>query len=107
MSKGEIDSGICGFSTTVEASMDGKVCKLVIASGCKAIRKLAEELTEVNPLQEISSRRSTPRTLEMGLKHCIHAACPVPVGIIKAVEVEAKLALPKDVIIKLSKTERE
>jgi hypothetical protein len=104
MSKAEIDSGICGFVTTVEASMEGKVCHLVITSDCKAIQQLAEELTHVNPLQEISSRQATPRVLQMGLKHCIHAACPVPVGIIKAVEVEARLALPKDVVIRLSKT---
>jgi hypothetical protein len=104
MSKAEIDPGICGFVTTVEASMEGKLCNLAITSNCKAIKQLAEELTQVSPLQEISSRRATPRILQMGLKHCIHAACPVPVGIIKAMEVEAKLALPKDVIIKLSKT---
>jgi hypothetical protein len=104
MSKAEVDSGICGFVTIVEASMEGKVCNLVITSDCKAIQKLAEELTHVNPLQEISSRQATPHVLQMGLKHCIHAACPVPVGIIKAVEVEAKLALPKDVVIRLSKT---
>ena len=46
-----------------------------------------------------------PRSLEMGIKYCTHAACPVPVGIIKAVEVEAKLALPADVSIKLTKSE--
>jgi hypothetical protein len=103
MSKAEISSGICGNVTTVKASMDGKVCKLDITSSCKAIQQLAQELTEVNPLLEISLRRSTPQTLQMGMKHCFHAACPVPVGIIKAIEVEAKLALPKDVLIKISK----
>lgn len=103
MAKAEISSGICGHVTTVEAKMDGKVCKLATTSDCKAIQQLAQELTEVNPLQEISSKRATPQTLQMGQKHCFHAACPVPVGIIKAVEVEAKLALPKDAVIKVSK----
>jgi hypothetical protein len=103
MAKSEIESGVCGHTTTVESTMDGKVCKLNITSSCKAIQQLAEELPEVNPIQEISSKRATPQTLEMGLKHCYHAACPVPVGIIKAVEVASKLALPKDVIIRISK----
>ena len=40
----------------------------------------------------------------LGAKYCTHAACPVPVGIIKAVEIEAGLALPTDVSIKLTKT---
>jgi Family of unknown function (DUF6951) len=103
MSKAEINSGVCGHVTKVEASMDGKACKLAITSDCKAIEQLALELPQVNPLQEISSKRAVPQTLQMGLKHCFHAACPVPVGIIKAVEVEAKLALPKDAVIKVSK----
>jgi hypothetical protein len=103
MSKAEINSGICGHLATVEAKMDGKVCKLTIRSDCKAIQQIGQELMEVNPYEEISSKRAIPKTLQMGLKHCYHAACPVPVGIIKAIEVEAKLALPKDAVIKVSK----
>jgi hypothetical protein len=104
MATAEIFAGNCGFSTTVEATMDGKVCKLNITSECAAICKMAEELTEVNPYQEISFKRTMPTIHAMGHKHCTHAACPVPVGIVKAVEIEAKLALPTDVTIKLSKT---
>ena len=103
MAKAEISSGVCGHVTTVVTTMDGKVCKVAITSTCKAIQQLAQELTEVNPMMEISAKRAIPQILQMGLKHCYHAACPVPVGIIKAVEVEAKLALPKDAIIKVSK----
>ena len=103
MAKAEILPGNCGFTTTVEATWDGDTCKLSIASECKAIQKMAQELTEVNPYQEISFRRNTPQTLQMGAKYCTHAACPVPVGIIKAVEVEMGMALPMDVTIKLTK----
>ena len=103
MATAEILAGNCGFSTQVEAKLEGKVCHLTITSDCAAIRKLAADLTEVNPFQEISARRAIPMTLEAGLKYCTHAACPVPVGIIKAIEVEAKLALPQDVTIKLSR----
>ena len=103
MAKAEIHSGICGFTATVRTSMDDKVCKVSIESECQAIQKLAAELTEVEPFREISFRRNQPKTLEMGAKYCSHAACPVPVGIIKAIEVEAHLALPADVTIKLSK----
>jgi hypothetical protein len=103
MAKAQINAGICGHITTVESKMEGKVCKLTITSDCQAIQKIAQELPEVNPLQEISTRRAIPQTLQMGQKHCFHAACPVPVGIIKAIEVAAGLALPKDAEIKVSK----
>lgn len=105
MARAEIQAGICGFKTVVTATADGSVVNLEIESECKAIQKLAEHLTQVEPFKEISTRRSMPRSLEMGAQYCTHAACPVPVGVIKAVEVEAKLALPADVSIKLSKTE--
>ena len=61
MAKAEISSGICGHETTVEAAMDGKVCKLNITSTCKAIQQIAAELPEVNPIQEISAKRAVPK----------------------------------------------
>ncbi len=103
MAKAEIFAGICGFNTQVETSMQDDVCKISLSSECAAINRLGENLTEVDPFQEISTRRGMPATLEAGVKFCTHACCPVPVGIIKAVEIEAGLALPMDVSIKLSK----
>ncbi len=104
MANAEVHAGVCGFTTIVETTMDGDVCKVAIQSECTAIQRLAQALTEVNPYQEISYRRNTPLTLEMAATFCNHTACPVPVGIIKAVEVESNLALPADVTIKVSRS---
>jgi histidine triad (HIT) family protein len=100
----EILSGICGYTTTVEARMDGARCAISIESECEAVRCLAAELTQVNPFQEITFRGEGPLTLRLAAQHCSHAACPVPVGIIKAIEVDAGLALPADITIKVSKS---
>jgi hypothetical protein len=105
LAEAEITSGICGFTTSVIARKEGSQVALSIESDCDAIQRLAEELTEVEPFQEISFRGEGPRTLRAGTKHCYHPACPVPVGIIKAIEVEAGLALPADAAIKLSKSD--
>jgi hypothetical protein len=105
LSSAEIESGICGFTTRVEARQEGGKVRLNVESDCDAIQRLAEELTEVEPFQEITFRGQGPRTLQAGAKHCYHPACPVPVGIIKAIEVEAGLALPRDATIKISKSE--
>jgi hypothetical protein len=104
LAKAEITSGICGFSATVETRMAGRKCLVSIDSDCDAIQRLGQALVEVDPFQEISFRGEGPRTLELGAEHCYHPACPVPVGIIKAIEIEAGLALPADATIKLSKT---
>ncbi|MCX6030141.1 MAG: hypothetical protein NT169_12710 [Chloroflexi bacterium] len=104
MARAEIFAGICGFKTTVEAHAqeDGKV-RLNIESDCKAVCKLGEQLVEVDPYREFTWRRGGPSTLQMAPQCLSHPACPVPSGIIKAVEVEAGLALPANVTIEVSK----
>ena len=96
MAKVKIFAGNCGFHTTVTAIMEKRVCKLEIESDCPDIQRIADELGEVEPFGEISFRRGMPMILEAGARHCSHAACPVPVGMIKAVEVAAGLALPEN-----------
>lgn len=84
------------------ANPDYKV-SIGMESDCPAIRKLAENLTEVDALGEISFKRAMPETIQKGIEYCTHAACPVPVGIVKAIEVAAGLALPKDASITVEK----
>jgi len=103
MASAEIFSGICGFKTTVDVKSKGAVCSIEIRSDCESIRRLGEALTEVDPFGEITFRGEGPQTLRLGAKYCAHPACPVPVGILKTVEVEAGLALPEDVVIRISK----
>jgi hypothetical protein len=85
--------------------MEGRKCFVSVDSECDAIQRLGEALQQVDPFQEISFRGEGRQTLQMGAKHCYHTACPVPVGIIKAIEVEAGLALPADAIIRLSRSD--
>ncbi|NLH99393.1 MAG: hypothetical protein GX446_07850 [Chthonomonadales bacterium] len=99
MATSEIHAGICGFTTVVHAEMDGDECVLTINSDCPDIAKLGENLTRVDPMREITWRGQPPQVLEAAPKYCAHAACPVPSGIIKAVEVAAGLALPADATI--------
>jgi len=98
-----ISAGVCGLQTTVIARAQGLRCTLAIESGCRLVQGLAEELVEVDPLSEVFLQDDPPRTWQLAAKHRLHAACPVPVGILKAVEVEAGLALPADVSIALSR----
>ena len=103
MAKAEIQSGICGFCTTVTATSNGEMCGLAIKSDCGNIRKLAPDLIEVDPLQEITYHGEGPKILKKASEHLPHPGCPVPSGIIKAMEVESGLALPKDAAIKVTR----
>jgi hypothetical protein len=106
MAKAKIYAGICGFNTIVIARKDENgMIQLDIESDCKGVRKFADQLKEVDPFREFTYRRGGPITLQVAPQCLTHPACPVPSGVIKAIEVEAGLALPKDVTIKLSKDE--
>ena len=106
MAQAKIFSGRCGFNTTVDATLietdDGERVQLHIESECKSCQKLATILTEVDPYREITYRRGGPLTLELAAKTLPHTACPVPSGIIKAIEVASHLALPADANITIS-----
>jgi len=103
MASAEIDSGICGFRTTVRTTTEGRGVRVAFETTCEHVKKLAEQLTEVDPYREISYRGKGPVTFELAAEYLAHPACPVPAGIIKAIEVEAGLALPKDASIRPKK----
>ena len=100
----KVMSGICGMITEIRATSEDTtgMVNLEINTRCESIQKLAGDLKAVNPIEEISFSGKGPKTLRMAAKHCKHAACPVPSGIVKAVEVASGLALPKDVSIKVT-----
>lgn len=103
MARSEIKAGICGFTTVVTATMNGETCDVQIESGCPSVQRMAKELKSVEPFREISWRGEGPQVIEIARRCCRHAACPVPSGILKAVEVAAGLALPADVTIRVTR----
>jgi hypothetical protein len=106
MAKAHIVSGICGFNTIVEATKveteDGDRVRLTITSECKNCQRLAGALTEVDPYREITYRGEGPLVLQTAARTLPHPACPVPSGIIKAIEVTSGLALPADASITIT-----
>ncbi len=108
--KVEIDAGICGFCTTARVtSEDGQNVVFNFDSDCDKILQLGKVLRDkgpVNAYQEISPGGPAVimTTVQESLKGCC-AGCAVPVGLFKAMQVAAGLALPKDINIKLAKKE--
>ena len=102
----EIDAGVCGLATTVRAvKTEGYNVRVAIESACPHVQKIAAEVQEVDAVRQIGLRGGLPPVLQTAYSHCIHAACPVPSGLVKAIEVAAGLALPKDVAMRVSKGE--
>ena len=99
----EIMAGICGFRTTVRAEGDDDFAvNLVVTSDCEKVQGLAAELGVVSALDELGGGHEG-QILSAGRRHlkgCC-AACVVPPGIFKAMQVAAGVALPADVAIGL------
>jgi len=104
--KAQINAGVCGFQTSVAAaSPDDQNVTLTIETDCQTIQALADALagTVIDAYQEIArgSDGVVLTTTREKLIGCC-AACAVPVGIFKCVQVAARVALPKDVAITLT-----
>ena len=98
-------SGICGMITEIRATsqVPSGMVNLDINTRCESIKALAGELKVVNPKEEMSFGGDGSKTLRMAAKHCKHTACPVPSGIIKAIEVASGQELPKDARIEVTR----
>lgn len=105
MTKVIVFSGICGFSTEIVAEMlDRKKINIRITSECEMVRSLAQEIVTLDMMAAFRGFMNNP-VYKAASRHLRHVACPVPSGILKTLEVEAGLCLPKDVSIRFIKEE--
>ncbi len=104
MAKVTIDAGACGFCVEVNAtSEDSQHVNIEIETDCPNFEEFKEVVKEVDAYQEIEPDSKDGKILKKWPKYLHCSACPAPAGIIKAVEVAAGLALPKDASIKVAK----
>ena len=102
-----VEAGICGFVTDIEASSeDSQNVNFKLKTNCAKIAKLSNKLVPVDSYNEIKEgfNGELYKIIMQELGGCC-AGCAVPVGLFKSMQVAANLALPKDVIIKITKEE--
>jgi hypothetical protein len=106
MTKVVVHSGVCGFSVTVTAEK-GKDKKVLVSleTECEMVKKMAEEIS-VMDMMAVFTRHPDNPVYRSAAKHLKHVTCPVPSGILKAMEAEAGFALPRDVSIIFVKDEK-
>ncbi|KPU44523.1 hypothetical protein OXPF_16060 [Oxobacter pfennigii] len=99
-----VNPGVCGLTTEIKAdSKDHQNSDVTIETACPFIKKIGEELKSVDGYKEIFAKYGDSTVYELAAKHCKHASCPVPSGILKAIEAACGLALPRDVEMKITK----
>jgi hypothetical protein len=102
----QITAGVCGFQTKVSAvSADDQIVTLTLETDCAKIAQLAERLKglPLDTYDEIATGYSgiILTTARETLSGCC-AGCVVPPGIFKAVQVAARVALPREAAIELA-----
>lgn len=99
-----IDPGVCGFVTEVKAeTTDGQAVRLEIKSSCAHVRKLATLLgSEADGFAACFGQCGGGPVYDAAREACRHVACPVPAGIVKCIEAECGLALPRDAKIEFT-----
>jgi hypothetical protein len=98
----DVDPGVCGLKSRIKVrSGDMQHATVEIESLCPDIMALAEELEELDGYSEAFNKVGNSPIYELARKHCKHAACPVPMAIVKGVEAAIGAALPKDVVVNI------
>ena len=94
-----VKPGVCGFTTEIIVSKISKrTASVEIKSDCKQVITLSEVLKELS-LFEIIKPLGECEVFEKSAKCPLHLTCLVPVGVLKAIEAEGEMALPRDASI--------
>ena len=104
----EIEAGICGFRTTASvASPDDQNVSFAVQTDCEKVRQLGDLLSVQGPFDAFQEIGTLPGSAVMQAARSVLtgccAGCAVPVGLFKAMQVAAGLALPNDVLIRLTR----
>lgn len=103
MTKIKVNPGICGFSVTVTAEKGrGKKVHISLDTDCEMVRKMLEDISSLDMMAAFMAHVNNP-VYRSASKHLKHPACPVPAAILKAVEVDLGMNLPKNVSIEFLK----
>lgn len=97
MKKVVVNPGVCGLETVITAEDEGDGVVIKAESKCPAVKKMIEAIEmPVEPYDVCFLKPGQGPVYEAAV-NLLHASCPVPSAVIKAIEAEASLALPKDV----------
>lgn len=106
MTKVKVQSGICGFETNIEAELlKSDQLELKISSKCPSINQISDKVLMVNPLEEVFKKLDQTKIYKLFSEKLPHSSCPLYSAVLKTIEVEANLALPKDAVIEFEKVE--
>ena len=106
MTRAVVNPGICGMAVTIEVAKAGKRrVKVEITSNCDKVTEMGELSSDLG-LGDALKPQVYSEVYKCASEHHLCASCPVPMAILKAMEIETGLALPRPVLIHFETTEQ-
>lgn len=97
-----VDSGVCKMITVIDAKEnDMGLIELSIKSDCPHILMMSWNVKPICAYTEVEAPMCETEVYKLATKYLPHAACPVPCGMIKAIEVAGNLGLKRNVSVKI------
>ncbi|MCL1978794.1 MAG: hypothetical protein FWG60_01360 [Methanomassiliicoccaceae archaeon] len=98
-----VEAGVCKMKTVIlaRANPETGMVDLEIQSDCPNLLKMSWAIQPICPYTEVEAAMNETDIYKLASETIPHAACPVPCGIIKAIEVAGGLGLKRDVVIKI------
>jgi len=96
-----VEPGSCGLSCRIEGWQNGKQAAglRILDSQCEMIQKLSNCFNEIT-MKDLFVPVTKNRIFLAAERAGCHLACPVPVAMVKILEISLGLAVPKDVSIR-------
>lgn len=95
-----VDGGVCKMKTLITAKDNGMgLIEIDIKSDCPNVLKMSWKLEPMSPYAEVEANFMESSVYKLAAEAIPHTACPVPAGIIKALEVAGDLGLKRDASI--------
>lgn len=96
-----VDAGVCKMRTLITAKENEMgLVEIDIRSDCPNILRLSWGLEPMSPYCEVEAPFSESAVYKLADDAVPHTACPVPAGIVKALEVAGGLGLKRDSVIR-------
>lgn len=106
MTKVRVNAGACGYTAVIKVqALDRKKIHINIITACSMLQSLNEELGVIDWTKGVFDRFCDSVIYKTAHEKLKHTDCPVPMAIIKAIQVEIKGAVPKDVSLKFEASE--
>lgn len=99
MTRAVVNPGICGLNATIEVTEVGKrIIRVEITSDCEKVAKMSGSLPTLKQFDALKPQVDS-EVYRYASEYRLCASCPMPMAILKAIEVETGMALPSPVLV--------